>query len=156
MKLLIWLSSTYDAKQSLWRALGITSSVFLIVSVIWMLGVAIYIWFLPQRFNLSMALILMNMVLAFGAAGIWTGMAVDQTFTFNSPPAPAEGPSYSTSLGPGFYLLWVFAVCTLVVTPGVALLSLVMFAFILEISLIIAIFMAFAICLVILAMGESG
>ena len=69
-QLLLWASSTYNSKQSLWTALGIASSVLLITSIIWMSSVAIYIWFLPQRFNLSVILILMNMVLALGAASI--------------------------------------------------------------------------------------
>lgn len=155
-KLLLWVSSTYDAKQSLWRALGIASSVLLIASIIWMSGVAIYIWFLPQRLSLFLVLILMNMVLAFGAASIWTGMAVDQAFTFNSPPASAQGPSNSTSLGPGFYLLWVFATCTLLVTPGVALLVLVTLAFILEISLVIAIFMMWALFFLFIASASTA
>jgi hypothetical protein len=152
-QLLLWVSSTYNGKQSLWTALGIASSVLLIASIIWMSGVAIYIWFLPQRFNLSVILILMNMVLAFGTASIWTGMAVDQSFTFNSPPAPGQDLSYSTSMGPGLYLLWGFAACTLLVTPRVAVLVPITFALIIEISVIFAIFCIFALLIVFLAMG---
>jgi len=155
MKLLLWASSTYDAKQSLWKALGIASSVLLITSIIWMSCVAIYIWFLPQRFNLSMVLIVMNMVLALGAAGIWTGMALDEAFTFDSPPASAQGLSHSTSLGPGFYLLWVVAACTLLVTPGVALFVLVTLAFLLEISLIITVCLVFILLVMFMVMSYS-
>jgi hypothetical protein len=156
MKLLLWASSTYNAKQSLWTALGIASSVFLITSIIWMSSVAIYIWFLPQRFNLSMILILMNMVLALGAASIWTGMAVDQAFTFNSPPAPVQDLSYSTSMGPGFYLLWGYAACTLLVTPRVAILVSITFALIIEISVIFAFIFVYALLILFMATGGGS
>jgi hypothetical protein len=154
-QLLLWASSTYNGKQSLWTALGIASSVLLIASIIWMSSVTIYILFLPQRFNLSVILILMNMVLALGVASIWTGMAVDQATTFNSPPAPGQDLLYSTSLGPGLYLLWGFAACTLLITPRVAVLVLIIFAIIIEISVIFAIFCAFALLIVFMAMGTE-
>lgn len=144
-----WVSSTYNGKQSLWTALGIASSVLLIASIIWMSSVAIYIWFLPQRLNLSVVLILMNMVLALGAASIWTWMAVDQAFTFNSPPAPGRDLSHSTSMGPGFYLLWGFAACSLLVTPGVAILMSITFALIIGFAL----FCVYALLLLFMASG---
>jgi hypothetical protein len=152
LQLLSWVSSTYNGKQSLWTDLGIASSVLIIASIIWMSSVAIYIWFLPQRFNLSVVLILMNMVLALGAASIWTWMAVDQAFTFNSPPAPGQDLSYSTSMGPGFYLLWGFAACTLLVTPGVAILVSITFALI----ICFALFCVYGLLILFMATGGGS
>jgi hypothetical protein len=126
--------------------------VLLIASVIWMSSVAIYIWFITQRFTLSVILILMNMVLALGAASIWTWMAVDQAFIFNSPPAPGHDLSYSTSMGPGLYLLWGFAACTLLVTPGVAILMSITFALIIG----FAIFCLFALLTLFMASGGGS
>lgn len=102
-----------------------------------------------------MVLIILNMVLALGVASIWTGMVVDQASTFKSQLAPAQDLSYATSLGPGFYLLWGFAACTLLITPGVALFVLVTLAFILEICLILAAVFSFFLLVVFMAMGQA-
>jgi hypothetical protein len=150
LQILSWASSTYNSKQSLWTALGMASSVLLIASAIWMSSVAIYIWFIPQRFILSVILILTNVVLALGAASIWTWMAVDQAFTFNSPPAPGYDLSYSTSMGPGLYLLWGFAACTLLVTPRMALLTSITFTLI----ICLAFFCGYALLILFMAGGS--
>src|SRR5436190_2219510 len=81
----------------------------LVASIIWTFGLALIIQFDPCAFTLFALLIIVDIVLAFGAAGMWTAVVVDQANKYHSALAPAPKLSHPIALGPGFYTLWVFA-----------------------------------------------
>ena len=108
------------SRQALWKSLTKASSALLIASIVWTLGVAIIIQIDRLAFAWFAFLIGVGILIVFGAAGIYTAVLVDQTYKFHSLLAPAPKLSSAIALGPGFYILWVFALCTLIITPGMA------------------------------------
>jgi hypothetical protein len=63
-------------------------------------------------------LMALNAFFAFASASLWTTMVVYQAFSYSALIAPtATDAGHAAAFGAGFYVIWVYFLCTLVLTP---------------------------------------
>lgn len=63
-------------------------------------------------------LMALNAFFAFASASLWTTMVVYQAYSYSALIAPtATDAGHAAAFGPGFYVIWVYFLCTLVLTP---------------------------------------
>lgn len=107
-------NSLYDAsgKQLQWNALAKTSSVLFIVATICTFVLAFLIQLNVLSFGALTALMLLNVFFAFAAAVLWTAMAVYQAKSYYTVLEPVSSDINPIAFGPGFYILWVFFICS--------------------------------------------
>jgi hypothetical protein len=72
-------------------------------------------------FGSLMALMAFNALLALAAAPLWTAMTVYQADTYSALIAPtATDAGHGAPFGPGFYMIWLYFLCTLMLTHFMA------------------------------------
>lgn len=145
-------NSIYDTgeEQYQWNAIAKSGSVLLIVATICTAVLAFLVQFDFLPFWALASLMALNTFFAFAAAGLWTAMAVYQAHIYSAVLGPvATDDSHAAAFGPGFYIIWVYFFCTLVLTPlmahftGLILLQLLV---LLALLVIVATFVAVAMC----------
>jgi hypothetical protein len=149
------LASTTSVEQFQWNAIAKSGSVLLIVATICTAALAFLVQFdflLP--FWALATLMALNAFFAFASASLWTTMVVYQAHSYSALIAPtATDAGHAAAFGPGFYVLWVYFLCTLVLTPLMLQFTGLMMA---QALVLLALFVGFAITMLLFMLMAMG
>lgn len=112
--------SIYDTsvEQFRWNAIAKSGSVLLIVATVCTAALAFLVQFDFLPFWALAILMALNAFFAFASASLWTTMVVNQAFSYSALIAPtATDAGHAAAFGAGFYVIWVYFLCTLALTP---------------------------------------